>query len=275
MPHRYVSASYFNTMRMKLKQGRWMEARDTQGPVFGVVVNQSFVDRFFPNEPALDRTFVNSNESARCRIVGVVANVREYNINEPAQSLVYIPLEANPMIRDLVIRTPLAPDAMAAAVRREIQSMDPGLAVSHVKSMDDILATAVAGPRVTMLIAGVFAVLALLLTGIGLAGVVAQGVVERTREIGLRVALGARQGNVLSLVLKQGGAPALCGLIAGLAASAALSAVVRTLLYEVQPHDTITYFGAVLLLAIVAALAMLLPALRALRIQPMTALRCD
>ncbi|QOY85249.1 ABC transporter permease [Paludibaculum fermentans] len=275
VPHRYVTPSYFPTMRMRLVEGRLMEARDTKGPVYGVMVNETFARRFFQGRSALDSTFVDSNQEAKCRIIGVVADVREYNIDEPARPVMYNPLQAAPMVRDLVVRTAMEPGAVATLVRAEIRSIDASLAVSHVQPMEEVLSKAVAGPRLQMVLAGIFAVLALLLTGVGLAGVVAQSVVERTPEIGLRMALGAQRGHVLALVFREGILPTGAGLAAGLALSLAMARTVQSLLYGVQAHDTQTFVTVPLVLAGVSLLAMLLPALRALRIEPMSALRGD
>ncbi len=275
VPHRYVTPSYFPTMRMRLVEGRMMEARDTQGPVYGSVVNETFAKRYFPGRTALGATFTDSNQEAKCRIVGVVADVREYNLDEPVRPVMYNPLQAAPMVRDLVVRTAMEPSTLAALVRGEIRSIDASLAVSHVQTMEDVLSKAVAGPRLQMVLAGVFAGLALLLTGVGLAGVVAQSVVDRTPEIGLRMALGAQRGHVLALVFRQGILPTGAGLAAGVLLSFAMARAVQSLLYGVQAHDTRTFFTVPLVLSGVAVLAMLVPALRALRIEPMSALRCD
>lgn len=273
--HRYVTPSYFPTMRMRLVDGRWMEARDTAGPVYGVLVNEAFAKRHYPGRSALQGAFTDSNQEAKCRIVGVVADVREYSPDEAARPVMYIPLQGSPNVRDLVVRTAMVPSALAPLVRAEIRSIDSGLAVSHVQTMDDVLGKAVAGPRLQMVLAGLFAGLALLLTGVGLAGVVAQSVVERTPEIGLRMALGARRQHVLALVFRQGLAPAGAGLAIGVAGSFALARTVESLLYGVQPHDAGTFAAVPVVLAGVALVAMLLPALRALRIEPMSALRGD
>lgn len=273
--HRYVTPSYFSTMRMRMVEGRRMEPRDTAGPVYGALVNEAFAKRHFPRGSALDGTFSDSNQNAKCRIVGVVADVREFSLDEAARPVMYIPLQASPNLRDLVVRTSMEPAALAPLVRNEIRSIDWRLALTHVQTMDDVLSKAAAGPRLQMVLAGIFAGLALLLTGVGLAGVVAQSVVERTAEIGLRVALGARSRHVLTLVFRQGLLPAGMGLTAGVAASFALARTVEGLLYGVRAHDTGTFAAVPLLLGCVAVLAMLLPALRALRIEPMSALRCD
>jgi predicted permease len=275
VPHRYITTGYLKAMRMQLVQGRLLEERDTQGPTFGVVVNETFAKRYFPGGSALQQTFVDANEEKRCRIVGVMADVREFTLSEPARPAMYIPLEAAPLARDLAVRTKRDPLSMAAAVRREIRAVDANLAVSHVQTMEDILDKAVAGPRLQMVLAGVFALLALLITGVGLAGVVAQSVADRTAEIGLRVALGARRGSVLGLVFRQGLIPAGAGLLAGVALSLACARFVQGLLFEVKATDTGTFLLVPFVLALVALLAMLLPALRALRIEPMSALRND
>jgi len=275
VPHRYITTGYLRTMRMQLIQGRLMEERDTKGPTFGVVVNETFAKRYFPGASALQQTFTDANEEKHCRIVGVIADVREYSLSEPARPVMYIPLEAGPLVRDLAVRTKRDPLSLAAAVRREIRTVDASLAVSHVQTMEDILDTAVAGPRLQMVLAGVFALLALLITGVGLAGVVAQSVADRTAEIGLRVALGASRGSVLGLVFRQGLVPAAAGLLAGITLSLACARLVQGLLYEVKATDAGTFVLVPLVLALVAVLAMLLPALRALRIEPMSALRND
>ena len=174
---------------------------------------------------------------------------------------------------DLVVRTAGNPESSLPAVRRKIHAIDPELPLSAVRTMDQWLSSNAAQPRLNAVLLAIFAAVALLIAAIGIYGVLAYSVTQRTREIGVRMALGAQRGNVVSLVVREGMLVAIAGIGAGLAASAALSRILATLLFGVRPRDPGTFALVAALLAVIALAACLLPARRAARVDPMVALR--
>jgi len=177
--------------------------------------------------------------------------------------------------KNLVIRTTTDPLRIAAAVRQEIKALDPDLALADVKSLEQLVYESVAEPRYRTTLLGLFAAVALLLATIGLFGVLAYAVTQRTREIGIRMALGAQAKDVLRLVIGHGIKLALIGVLIGLGAALGLARLMKTLLFEVSPADPLTFCAIPLLLTLVALAACWIPARRATKVDPMTALRCD
>ena len=207
-------------------------------------------------------------------VVGVVGDVRQEGPAAAAYPQLYVPL-AQVSSRSLLIavRTSGDPLALTPALKRAIAGIDPNLALGRVATMDERVAGTLARPRVNALLLGGFAATALVLAALGIYGVIAYGVVQRTRELGIRMALGARSDDVLRLVLRQGMMPVLAGLALGLGGAAAASRVLRGLLFGVGGTDPITYAGVAAFLAAVALLASYLPARRAALADPVVALR--
>jgi ABC-type antimicrobial peptide transport system permease subunit len=217
----------------------------------------------------------------------VVADVKQAGLSVPAEPQTWTPwlqlpdaeLAQNPtgIFRNLttVLRTSVPPASVVTSLRQEVRAIDPLLPVSDVKTLNDVLSESTASERFNASLLGAFAGTALLLAAIGVAGVLAISVSRRTSEIGIRLALGARRGDVLAMVLRQGLALVLLGLAIGLPLSFFVSRLLSTLLFGVGPHDPIAFAGATLLLLAVALAACAAPALRASRIDPMAALRID
>jgi putative ABC transport system permease protein len=283
-----VTAGYFPAMGIPFLRGRnFVDAdrfsdeqlNDARIPRFGVVVvNAALSERFFPNEDPIGRRLVlrDVEEFGAFRtIVGVVANVRQRALSEPAVPAVYIPHAQQPDVfrPTIAVRSRLPPDAIAEAIRQRIAAFDPQLLVLRMRPMEDIVSGALSGPRFNLLVLVSFAAVALGLSAIGIYGVVAFLVTQRTREIGIRMALGARAADVLRLVLREGMAPVILGTAAGLVAAVAATRAIRSMLFGVTPLDPVSLAVAPALLGVVALLACYLPARRATRVDPLVALR--
>jgi putative ABC transport system permease protein len=209
-------------------------------------------------------------------VVGVVGDVRHEGLHEAAGPHVYLSLLQVPWpTLKVALRSNLTPMALQAALRREVQAIDPQQPISEVKTMSEIMAHSVASRRLTLSLFSLFAIVALMLTAVGIYGVIAYTVSQRTREIGIRLALGAQQRNVLKLVVGQGLRLALIGVVIGLVAAFALTRLMSNLLYGVTPTDPVTFAVIALLLTAVALLACYLPARRAAKVDPMVALRYE
>jgi len=207
-------------------------------------------------------------------IIGIVGDVRHRGLDIELRQTIYFPT-LRLGYANLVIRTVSDPGSLAAAVRKEVMAIDPNQPVANVKTMEEWVADSVAQPRYRTLLLGVFSAVALLLSVVGIYGVVSYAVTQRTREIGLRMALGAQRRNVLSLMIGHGMKLALTGLGIGVAAALALMRLLRNLLYEITPTDPLTFSWVALVLIGVALLAVLVPARRATKVDPMEALRCE
>jgi putative ABC transport system permease protein len=209
-------------------------------------------------------------------IVGVVRDIKRMNLSAETVPDVYIPYWQYPMQSpSLVVRTAENPSTVAAAIRGEVKAVNQNLPAPTIQTMDEILSDAVAQPRLQTMLLGLFGLVALVLASVGIYGVLAYAVAKRTREIGIRMALGAQTGDVVKLIIAQGMKPALLGIGIGLAFAFALTRVMRSLLYEISATDPVTFIAVALLLISVALLACWIPARRATKMDPMMALRDD
>ncbi|HUR95397.1 MAG TPA: ABC transporter permease [Gemmatimonadales bacterium] len=273
-----TSQDYFRTFGVPLVRGRLFEPGDRDGADAVALVSQSLAQRYWPGrDPIGGRvTFGDpaDTSSTWMTIVGVVGDVRQEGPASAPYPQLYMPLAQVPS-RSLVIaaRTGGDPLRLVPDLKHAVAGVDGDLALSRIATMHDRLADAMARPRVNALLLGGFALAALVLAALGIYGVINYGVVQRTRELGIRVALGARAADVLRLVIRQGMAPVIAGLLLGLAGAAAASRVLRGLLYGVGTTDPITYAAVAGFLTAVALLASYLPARRAARADPVTALR--
>jgi putative ABC transport system permease protein len=242
------------------------------------IVSQALARRYWPGRDPLGSriTFGDPADSTTTwmTVVGIVGDVRQEGAVSPAYPQIYVPL-AQISSRSIVValRTTRDPLALAPSLRQALAAVDPNLALSKITTMEQRVASTLARPRVNALLLAAFAATALVLAALGIYGVIAYSVVQRTRELGIRVALGARAEDVLGMVMRQGLTPVLIGLAIGLAAAATGSRVLRSLLYGVAPTDLGTYAAVAVFLAAVAGAASYVPARRAARSDPMTALR--
>jgi predicted permease len=260
-------------MRIPFLRGRNFTPQEVREGAKVMVVSESLVQQTFPNEEPLGKRLIMTFGNTPFEIVGIVGDVRHGSLARSGFPTMYMPaLEAG---ENVVIRTPVDSAAIAAAVRRELGAIDSNQPIARVRTMDEWLARAVAGPRYQTTLLGLFAALALCLAAVGIYGVMAYSVNQRTREIGVRMALGARQRNVLGLVLRQGMGVVLIGVVIGLAGAFALTRVIGSLLFNVGTRDPSTFSGVAIVLAAVAFIACYIPARRATKVDPMVALRYE
>jgi putative ABC transport system permease protein len=273
-----VGADYFRTMNIGLLRGRVFTEHDTANLPQVMVVSNAFVRQYFPNEEPIGRRIVfDGNDKTAREIVGVVADVRRNGLDVNVQPEMYVSHVQKPERRlNVVIRTE-AEDALqlAQAARAEVKAFDPNQIIWRSQTLDQLLSTSVAPRRFNMLLLGIFAGVALVLAAVGLYGVMSYSVSWRTREIGIRMALGARRADVLRLVVRQGMTMTLIGLALGLVGAFSISRVLRGLLHGVSPTDPLTFVAVSIVLLVVALLACLVPARRATRVDPIIALRTE
>jgi putative ABC transport system permease protein len=268
-----VTPGYFNAIGMPLLRGEdFADATDSLSKP--VIINRVMAERLWPGRDPLGRQIMFGKDPLR--VVGVVADARTYTLSDSAGSQMYLPLLANGVNdANIVVRGTAPPGVLESRIAEAVRAIDPGQAVYNVRTMDEVISKSVAPRRTNTLLLSIFGALALALSGIGVYSVLAYSVAQRTREIGVRVALGAERGAVLNLVLRQGVLFAIVGAAIGLIAAVALSRLIASLLYQVSPHDPRIFVLAPLTLMVIALAATLIPALRATRVDPMEALRAE
>jgi putative ABC transport system permease protein len=268
------SPEYFQTMGIPLVMGRtFTDAdRDTASPP--IVVNQTAARRFWPGKDPLGRRISFNDGENWAVVVGVVGDVKALGLDQDISEEVYGPWQVN-AFRDLrlTVRTVAAQNTMERQIRDAVRALDPGQPVTEIRTLEEVRSESLASPRLTMTLLGLFASLALIITATGLAGVIAHSVGQRTREIGIRMALGAEKRQVLQMVLNQGLGLVALGLLIGGLGALALTRLMSGLLFQVKPSDPMTFVAVAIVLVAVAILACLAPARRATAIQPVIALR--
>ena len=272
-----ISRGYFGAMGIPLLQGRLFNSQDRRGGPRAVIVNHAFLKRYFPQGDALGRRIiVVTSNKAPTEIVGVVGDVRYNRMTAEPQPTVFLLHSQTPRyISYLVVRSTADPMTLTSAIRRGIQEIDKTQAVAAIKTMEQYLSESIARPRLYAILLIVFAGLALLLSAIGLYGLMAYTVSQRTHEIGIRMALGGQRRDIFKLVVGRGLMLALAGMIVGVAGALALTRLLTGLLFGVKPTDPMTFAGVLSLLVLVSLLACYLPARRATKVDPLVALRND
>ncbi|HET9409725.1 MAG TPA: ABC transporter permease [Candidatus Sulfotelmatobacter sp.] len=271
-----VTPGYLAAMRVPLLTGRWFDVRDMNpDSPRTVLVNEVFAKRFFPGQNVLGQRFLGVGESQPREIVGVVGNFKRATLKESLQPEMYCAYADFGPPQFLVVRARASTSSMAAALPQILGAIDKEESLSAIRSMDEIVESSVSQPRFLSLLVGTFAALALLLAGIGLYGVMAYSVSQRTSEIGIRMALGAKRKDVLAMVVLQGMKLAIAGIAVGLTSSFLLTRLLSGVLYQVKPADPLTFVLVPIGLAGVAMLANYIPARRAAKVDPMVALRCE
>lgn len=276
---RVVSTNYFRTMGISLLSGREFSDRDNQFSPGVVVINNAFAQRRFARQDPIGRRIIFGGDEPRpCEIVGVVDDERVGALDEEASSVVYRPFSQDPWTKlALIVRAEGDPQGVINAVRGQLQDIDGELAPYSVATMEQVIndTPSIFLRRYPALLMAVFASVALILAAVGIYGVISYGVSQRTHEIGIRMALGAQASDVLRLIVQQGMIVTFTGIVIGLAASLALTRLLGTLLFEVSPTDPLTFTGVAALLLIVSFMACYLPARRAAKVDPLTAVRHD
>ncbi len=270
---RSTTPDYFKTLGMRLIQGRTFTAEDRDKSPLVVVINQSMARHYWKTEDPIGRRVSFDQGDSWARIIGIVGDVREFGLDQPPVDEVYFANAQTPSVGSLLVRTDRDPLALATQLRRAVMEIDPQTAIPNVETLEQARHNAVASPRVLADLLAIFAALALTIAAAGVGGMLALAVNQRWNEIGIRVALGAKPRDIVAMILRQGMGLVLAGLALGVLSALALTRLMRTLLFEVQPTDPVTFAGVSVVLASVALVACYLPARRALRIDPLLALR--
>jgi putative ABC transport system permease protein len=270
-----VSPEYFRTLGIPLREGRLFTEKDDQKAPIVVIINEAMKRQLWPNEDPIGKRVTNDGGQNWGQIVGIVGDVREFGLDHPPVSELYVPQAKSPAPGTLLVRTAAEPRSMAKALTAAVHEVDPQTAVTRILTLEQARYESMASPRVTASLLGIFAGLALVIATAGIGGIMALVVNQRVREIGIRIALGARPASILQMVLGQGMLLAVLGVGIGIAGAIALTGLVKSLLFEVPPTDVLTFSGVGLTLLAAAALASYLPARRAAAVDPNVALRAD
>ena len=279
-PHtevRITTPTYFAAIGTELRSGRLFNERDDAQAPRVVLANEAFAARFLRGtNPVGQRITMGGENDNPVEIIGVVANVMNEDLDDLTEPCVYLPFAQYPVGRmNLIIRTPGAPDQIVPAVRRELAALDPSLPLGEVKTMEQVIYERRSPKELMMWMLGIFGVMALAMAAVGTYAVMAYSVAERTRELGVRIALGAQSADILKLVLRRGLSLTLLGIGLGFAFALALTRALAQLLYGVTATDALTFAGVAALLTAVALLACWIPARRATRVDPIIALRSE
>jgi predicted permease len=282
-----VEAGFQQAMGITLERGRFVTPQDNENAPVVIDIDDIFARTYFPHEDPIGKRVHLEQFNVAAEIVGVVGHVRQWGPGADPKSAIeaqffypfmQLPEKLMPLAADsvaVVLRTEGDPAAMTGAVRRAVAQLDPREVVYGVTTMDDVLARSLAARRLSMVLLSAFAALALVLSCIGIYGVISHLVGQRTHEIGVRMALGAQPGDVMRLVLGHGARMALFGVVIGIAAALGLTRLMAHQLFGVSAHDPVTFAAVAVLLAVVSVLACYVPARRAVRVDPLIALRYE
>jgi putative ABC transport system permease protein len=283
LPHpdvHVVSSAYVSTLGVPLLRGRTFSDEDTENAPHVGMINSALARRFFPNEDPVGKRFMFGRPSTDITkwvlVVGVLGDTKLYGLANPSRLEVYLPFRQSPRNdMSLVVKSKIDPAVLTSGIRGAIASIDRDQPVFGIATMKQLVGNSVATQRITLVLLGLFSALALVLAAIGIYGVISYSVAQRSHEIGIRMALGARRGDVMRMILAQGAKIAGIGVIIGIIASFCLTRLMTSLLFSVSAADPATFAGVAITLALVATLACYLPARRALRVDPIIALRCE
>jgi putative ABC transport system permease protein len=277
-----VSANYFDVMRIPILKGRGFSEHDTENAPDVVVISESAARRYFAGgDPIGRRISMNTDPDGKpiwLEIVGMTGDVKQEDLRDEAHPTIYTPFSQAQsfMLGGLfVLRSSVEPSSLIASVRDGIRAIDPESAIYKANTLDELISETTKGQRFSAFLLSILAALAIGLSAVGLYGVMSYLVAQRTREIGIRMALGAQHVNILSWAIRQGMLPTVIGMTVGLGASAVLTRLMKGLLFEVSATDPMTFVASALLLTSVAFLACWIPARRAAKVDPLVALRCD
>jgi putative ABC transport system permease protein len=273
-----VSAGYFETLRIPILRGRKFTDRDETGPLVAIV-NESLANQFWVNDDPLNGQ-ITIGSGSPMQIIGVAGDIRDGGLDREARPTLYVPSIAPGGLLKLlpwawIVRTQAAPVRLSSAIQKELREASAGLPVGQVRTMQEILSRSTAAGDFQTLVMTIFGCSALLLASLGIYGLIAYTVLQRAYEIGSRLALGAQSGHIRTMILVQGVRPALAGVVWGLVAAFGLTRLLSSFLFGVKPWDPLVFISVPLILTGVAVVAVWLPALRASRIDPIQALRCE
>ena len=271
-----ITPGYFAALRIPLLRGRDFTTQDDSAKPPVIIVNERFAKAMFPGENPIGKRVMSSRDERVMRqIIGVVRDVKYYGASDSSRALVYVPYaQGNAWDQGIItLRTAGPPLTLLPVVRRELNALDPGMALANVTTMEQAMSRSMASDHLVAILLGAFASLALILAGIGIFGVLSYMVAQRTRELGIRVALGAQRQDVLRLVARETGPMLGAGIVIGLTIALVLARFIRSLLYDIQPTDPITLIGVALVLGVVGFIAALVPSRRAANVDPVIALR--
>ena len=266
-----VSPGYFYTLGIPVLKGRTFTDHDDEQALKVAVVNEALARHLWPTEDPIGKQFTHD-----LTVVGVVGNTRHEGLSQETEAEFYVPYLQSPGdSMQLAVRTAADPDSMVSAVRAQVRDVDPDQPLYHVATLQQVLSESLAPRRLNLLLLGIFAGIALTLATVGIYGVMAFSVTQRTHEIGIRMALGAERRNVLGLIVRQGLRLTLIGVALGAAGAWALTSFLASFLFGVAPRDPATFVLVSLALVAVSILACYIPARRATRVDPMVALRYE
>ena len=276
---RVVGGRYFEAMEIPLRRGRFFNEQDDTTRPIAVIVDEYMAEQLWPGQDPIGKRIhiveLPSKDPWQT-VIGVVGRVKQESLDSNPRIAFYLAHTQFPArAMTVAFRGRTSPEALLSASRNELRSLDPDLPMYYVRTMEQRVDESLARRRFSMLLLGVFATIALALATIGIYGVMAYLVNQGTRELGIRIALGASPRNIVNLVVRQGMALALAGVTLGLAASFLLTQLIRSLLFGVRATDPITFAGISFLLAIITLLACYIPAQRAARIDPLISVRCE
>jgi putative ABC transport system permease protein len=277
-----TGVGYFGAMGIPMIKGRDFDDRDKHGSTPVIIITETFARQYFPNEDPIGKRIhpgissIEGEDSVMREVVGVVGDVRNRSLNTEPRAAYYVPHTQVPFSQMIaVVKTTGEPRSMISGVTKEVAAMDPDIPLFGVKSMEEYLSSSVAAPRFNTTLLSIFAAVALVLTVVGLYGVMSYSVAQRTNEIGIRLALGAQSRDVLLMIVKQGGVLIGLGLAIGLFGAYLATKLIASLLFGVQAKDPFTFAAVAVVLALVGLLACYIPAWRATKVDPMEALRCE
>jgi putative ABC transport system permease protein len=272
---RQVSPDFFNTMRIPLLHGRAFDERDRTDSPPVVIINKAIADRYFTGVNPIGRQIAFSRDMTTMEIVGMVPDLKFIALNAPDSEEIYVPYTQNPWSSmALVLRSNASLPPPISSVRLIVSQMDPDLPLSQIQGLDQIVSGSIAQPRMIAGLVGAFAVSAMFLAAVGIYGVMAYLVTQKSPEIAIRMALGAPRWTVFQLIISQGMKLVFVGVVLGLALSLAMTRLLSTLLFGTRPTDFVTLAGASFLFGIVAFGACYMPSRRAMRLDTLAALRC-
>lgn len=273
---RVVSPTYFETLHIPLFAGRAFMQADRPGSPDVAILNRAAAHHFWGSQDPVGKRFSSDGGKTWTQIIGVVGDIKQYGLDKDAVDEIYLAMAQNPLLdANLVVKTAVDPMSVARGIIESIYAIDPNEPAARVRSLEQVRAESVAGPRLTSNLLGIFALLALAIAATGIGGVMALAVGQRKHEIGVRMAIGARPTEILRMILGQGMGMVVIGVALGLLGALGLTRLLRGLLFEVAPTDPLTFLSVAVVLAVAAFAACYIPARRAARVDPMIALRAE